>query len=72
MGGGRIRKDGKSSRAELQVRHWNKEENTTKYKSIITHYEPAGEGARERILNYEKQRAIQLKDQLSIHKHRRP
>ena len=55
VSGGRIRKDGKSSRAEQQVRKWNREENTTKYESNITNIEPDGEGAREKIYNYEKQ-----------------
>ncbi|MBE6226687.1 MAG: hypothetical protein E7121_06320 [Bacteroidales bacterium] len=72
VSGGRIRKDGKSSRAEQQVRKWNREENTTKYESNITHIEPDGEGAREKIYNYEKQRAKQLKNQLDKHKHIRP
>ena len=69
VSGGRIRKDGKSSRAEQQVRKWNREENTTKYESNITNIEPDGEGAREKIYNYEKQRAKQLKNQLDKHKH---
>ena len=70
--GARIRKDGKSSRAEQQVRKWNREENTTKYESNITNKEPGGEGAREKNYNYEKQRAKQLKNQLDKHKYIRP
>ena len=74
VSGGRIRIDGKSSRAESQVRKWNKIEGNGKYKSIITHIEPAGDGARDRILQYEKQRAFYLKKQKQLDpiKHIRP
>lgn len=58
ISGSKIRKnDGKSYRAEQQVRKWNKAEG--KYGSIITHQEPAGESARDNILKYEK---IELKN----------
>lgn len=73
VSGGRIRKDGKSSRAESQVRKWNKEEGEGTYRSEITHQEPAGEGARERILEYEKNRAVDLREELLTEKkHTRP
>ena len=75
VSGGKIRKsDGKSYRAEQQVRKWNKEENTNKYKSIITHIEPEGIGSRDRILEYERKRAHYLRDmnQLDINKHITP
>ena len=74
VSGGRIRKDGKSSRAEQQVRKWNKEAGYEKYKSEITHKEPAGEGARDRILEYEKARAKALKDlkEIDENRHKRP
>ena len=72
VSGGAIRKDGKSVRAESQVRKWNKEAGKDIYRSEITHQEPAGEGARVRILEYEKDRANMLKDQLDPEKHKRP
>ena len=45
-----------------------------KYRSIITHEEPAGEGARRKILDYEKERAKTLRQngQLDPNKHQRP
>ena len=64
VSGGRVRNDDKSYRAEQQVRKWNKEAGYEKYESEITHTEPAGEGARDRILEYEKARAKVLKDEL--------
>ena len=58
---GPVRKDGKSYRAESQVRKWNKEAGYEKYESIITHTEPEGVKAREHIYDYEKNRADELK-----------
>ena len=72
VSGGAIRKDGKSVRAESQVREWNHQEGTGKYKSEITHHEPEGEGARSRILDYEKERADNFRNQLDPEKHKRP
>lgn len=72
VSGGRVRNDGKSYRAEQQVRKWNKEAGYEKYESEITHTEPAGEGARDRILEYEKARAKVLKDELDNRRHKRP
>ena len=75
VSGGKIRKDGKSYRAEQQVRKWNKEEGGDFYESKITHTEPAGEGARDRILKYEKDRADYLRQQGLLKnspKHQRP
>ena len=75
ISGGKIRKDGKSVRAESQVRKWNKKEKTNKYKSKITHKEPAGENARDKILQYEKHRADELKNNGHLKdqtKHHRP
>ena len=71
---GPIRKDGKSYRAEKQVREWNKNENTSKHKSEITHREPEGPGARDKIYDYKKNRANILKEkgELDINKHSRP
>ena len=43
------------------------------YKSEITHQEPEGEGARGRILDYEKDRANSLREELQTdNKHQRP
>ena len=53
VSGGKI-KNGKSLRAEAQVRKWNREEKAVVYESFITHYEPEGIGARAKILEYEK------------------
>lgn len=74
ISGGKIRKDGKSYRAEQQVRKWNKEEGGYIYESEITHQEPAGAGARDKILKYEKDRANTLynKEELDENKHKRP
>lgn len=71
VSGGPI-KDGKSMRAETQVKRWNKEEGDGIYKSEITHYEPEGEGARSKILDYETDRANKYRDELDIEKHKRP
>ena len=74
ISGGKIRKDGKSYRAEQQVRKWNKEEGRYIYESEITHQEPAGAGARDKILKYEKDRANNLRErkELDKYKHIRP
>ncbi|MCR5270735.1 MAG: hypothetical protein K6D91_06925 [Prevotella sp.] len=71
ISGGQI-KNGKSVRAETQVKKWNKESGDGTYKSEITHHEPAGEGSRTRILDYEKERANKYRDQLDPEKHKRP
>ena len=60
---GKIRKDGKSYRAESQVRKWNRLAGEDRYESVITHKEPAGKNAREKIYNYERERADKLKKQ---------
>lgn len=63
VSGGPIRKkDGKSVRAEKQVRKWNKEAGYEKYTSDITYSEPSGEGARARIYEYEKKHAQSLRN----------
>ena len=72
ISGGKIRKDGKSYRAEQQVRKWNKEEDGYIYESEITHQEPAGAGARDKILKYEKDRATKLREELDHDKHQKP
>ena len=72
-GGIRIR-DGKSKRAEKQVRSLNKKAGYEKYGSEIVHFEPAGEGARERIIEFEKARANMLRKKGELDKdiHIRP
>ena len=75
VSGGKIRKDGKSYRAEKQVRKWNKEENTDKYESVITKKVPTGKGAREEVLKYEKKRATELRKKghlVNSNKHQKP
>ena len=74
ISGGKIRKDGKSYRAEQQVRKWNKEEGGDYYESIITHEESAGPNARSNILEYEQERSKTLRQsgELDNNKHKRP
>ena len=74
ISGGKIRKDGKSYRAESQVRQWNKEAEYEKYGSVITKKFEAGEGARQKALDYEKNRADHLRKlkELDEEKHKRP
>ena len=72
---GKIRKDGKSYRAESQVRKWNRLAGEDRYESVITHKEPAGKNARDKIYNYEKDRANTLRKQGQLkdeHKHKIP
>ena len=73
VSGGRILNSGKSARAEYQVRKWNKEAGKDIYTSKITHTEPSGEGARERILEYEKNRSYKYREDLQTeNRHKRP
>jgi len=72
VSGGRILRNGKSARAETQVYKWNKDVGKDLYESRITHEEPAGEGARAKILEYEKNRANKYRDELDPEKHKRP
>lgn len=62
VSGGNILKNGKSARAESQVRKWNKKAGYEKFESVIYFREPAGPGARVRVLDVEKRRA-------KMHKH---
>ena len=72
VSGGPI-KNGKSVRAETQVKRWNQQEGEGTYKSEITHQEPEGKGARVKILEYEKERANALRQELQTeNKHKRP
>ena len=62
ISGGGIRiSDGKSKRAEKQVRSLNKQAGYEKYGSEIVYFEPAGEGARWKIIEFEKVRANMLR-----------
>lgn len=73
ISGGRIRQDGKSSRAEAQVRKWNTEAGGDVYESEITKKFPEGKGARENALRYEEERAAELREELLTEKkHIRP
>ncbi|MDE5986804.1 MAG: hypothetical protein K2H16_05925 [Prevotella sp.] len=72
ISGGKIRKDGKSYRAESQVRKWNREAGYDKYDSKIAKEFEAGEGARQKALDYETERADKLKNELDEYKHQRP
>jgi RHS repeat-associated protein len=72
VSGGKILKNGKSVRAETQVRKWNKEAGEDIYESKITHKEAARKGARDKILNYERKRANELREELDPDRHKRP
>ena len=73
VSGGKVLKNGKSVRAETQVRKWNKEARKEKYESRITHNEPEGNGARRRILEYEDDRSNKYREDLQTdNKHKRP
>lgn len=68
-------KNGKSMRAQRQVNKWNNEEEAVKYDYRITHTEQEGPGARVRILDYERSRALKLKEEghlLHSYYHQRP
>lgn len=54
------------------MRDLNKKSGSERYNSEIVHYEPAGEGARDRILKYEKKRAEILNEELYPNIHKRP
>ena len=51
-----------------------KEAGEDRFESVITYSVPEGEGARDRILEYEKKRAKELNDkgELDKTKHKRP
>ena len=54
------------------MRDLNKKTGSERYNSEIVHYEPAGEGAIDRILKYKKRRAEILKEELYPNIHKRP
>jgi hypothetical protein len=72
--GGKTTKDGKSSyRGNNQANKWNKQESTPdRYKSVVTNNIPAGKGARAKALEYEKNRANEVRNQLDPQKHKLP
>ncbi len=71
--GGKLTKTGESYRGNSQANKWNKQEGTPgRYKSETTNKVPAGKGAREKALDYEKAQANKLRDQLDPNKHKRP
>ena len=73
VSGGKETKSGESYRGNQQANKWNNDEDTPgRYKSVITNRVPEGEGARQKALNYEKDRANQVRDQLDRDKHKRP
>ena len=73
ISGGKIRKsDGKSYRAEKQVRGWNKDAGYDKYESEITKHFESGEGARQKAIDYERDRADKLRKDLDEDLHKRP
>jgi hypothetical protein len=71
--GGKETKAGQSYRGNSQANKWNKQEGTPgRYKSETTNRVPAGKGARQEALDYEKKRADQVRNQLDDNKHKRP
>lgn len=71
--GGRETKDGVSYRGRSQANKWNKAEGTPgRYKSETTNRVPAGEGARQKALDYEANRSKEIRNQLDPNKHKRP
>lgn len=74
VSGGRIRKrDGKSYRAEQQVRLWNKEEGGEYFYSEVIYQIPSGANARDKILKFERWHADEVrKDLEKSNKHLRP
>jgi RHS repeat-associated protein len=72
VSGGKIRADGKSYRAEKQVRDWNKEVGEGAYESRTVKHEPAGQNAREKILEWEKQNADNNRGTLDPERHKIP
>ncbi len=72
---GRIRKkDGKSSRAEKQVRDWNKDKTDPRgpYTSKVVKTVPKQKGARQKVLDWEQKNADKHRSTLQKDKHKRP
>ena len=74
VSGGKIRKDGKSYRAEKQVRDWNKNKSDPNgpFSSKIIIHVPAGENVRSKILKWEKYNANKHRETLKYPYHSRP
>jgi len=74
VSGGRVRKDGKSSRAEKQVRDWNvnKTDVNGPYSSKVMKTIPSQPNAREKILDWEQKNATKHKATLDPDKHKLP
>ncbi|WP_080984361.1 hypothetical protein [Yersinia similis] len=70
---GCIRADDKSARAEKQVRDWNNEPgNEGRYSSAVVKKTQEGEGARSKILDWEKGNATNHRETLDPKRHSRP
>ena len=74
VSGGKVRQDGKSYRAEKQVRALNRNSNDPNgpYSSKIVKNVPAGAGARETILDWEVQNANKNRTILDPNIHKKP
>jgi hypothetical protein len=77
VSGGKKTSDGNGSyRANNQVNRWNREANNSgRYKARIVKEIPAGQGAREKILNWEAKNAAKLRKKGHLNdptKHSRP
>jgi hypothetical protein len=72
ISGGKIAKNGKSIRAEAQVRKWNRTEGANKYDSRIVKKIPSGPGARTKALGAEVVEANKHRKTLDPTKQKRP
>ena len=73
VSGGAENKNGSSPRANKQVNTWNKDPNSNKtYSAKIVKRVPEGPGARETILNWERQNANKNRSTLDPAKHKTP
>ena len=73
ISGGKVTKNGKSYRAQKQVRSFNKTDlEKREFDSEIIDNVPAGEGARSKALEKEKEYSIKYKDEIEKKYHKRP
>ncbi len=76
VSGGKETKAGVSYQGNSQANKWNKQEGAPgRYKSETTNHVPAGPGARQKALDYESQRANNLRNEGQLrdpNKHNRP
>jgi len=72
VSGGKIAKNGKSLRAEAQVRKWNRKEGANKYGSRVVKKIPPGPGARTKAMAAEVVEANKHRQTLDRSKHKRP